>query len=234
MNVLLREKMAGHAGGPQVEDAVPSISAIIEQLIQFVRRQRYVLAAGPALAILLGLFYLIITPSQYTATATILIDSNTLRVLQNQTQQLGDTPFDTVQVGSQVDILESDNLALAVIRKLKLTEDPEFVKTDAEPISSANAQGALDEQGSLEAKEAVADREREAIDAFAGKRSVARLERSYGLDISFTSRNPVKAAKIANAIAEAYINDQLEVRDQTRRRAGAWLEERIEALKAQV
>jgi succinoglycan biosynthesis transport protein ExoP len=227
MDLQLPEKMIVRAGGPEVGDGSPSISAVIEQLVQFVRRQWYILVAGPAAAILIGLAYLSVTPSLYTATATILIDGNTLRVLQNQTQQLGDNPLDTIQVGSQVDILESDNLALAVIRKLKLTEDSEFVRTGG-GASSANAKGALEEKGAEE------DKEREAVDAFAGKRSVARLERTYGLDVSFTSKDPVKAAKIANAIADAYINDQLEVRDQTRRRAGAWLEERIEALKAQV
>lgn len=225
--MLLRENMIERSGGPEA-DAPPSISTVIEQLMQFVRRQIYILACGPAAAIPLALAYLLVTPSLYTATATILIDNNALRVLQSQSQQLADTALDTVQVGSQVNILESDNLALAVVRKLKLTADPEFVKTGVEPISSANAKGALEE------KDAVEEKEREALDAFAGHRSIARLERTYGLDISFTSKDPVKAAKIANAIAEAYIDDQLEVRDQVRQRAGVWLEERIDALKAQV
>ena len=222
MDLQLRDNMIGRAGGPEVTDASPSISTVIEQLMQFFSRQRYILIAGPASAILLALVYLIVTPSLYTATATILIDSNSLRVLQSQSQQLGDNPLDTIQVGSQVDILESDNLALAVIRKLRLTKDPEFVKTGAALFSSASAE--VD----------VEDKEREALDAFASHRSIARLERTYGLDISFTSKNPLKAAKIANAIADAYIDDQLEVRDQIRRRAGAWLQERIDALKAQV
>jgi polysaccharide biosynthesis transport protein len=226
--MLLAENMINRAGGPEVGDWSPSISTAIEQAMQFVRRRKYILGAGPAVGILLALAYLLVTPSQYTATATVLIDSNTLRVLQSQSQQLADNPLDTIQVGSQLDILESDNLALAVIRKLKLTEDPEFVKTGAEPISSANAKTALEEKGVAEEKE------QEALDAFARRRNVTRLERSYGLDISFTSKSPVKAAKIANAIANAYIADQLEVSDQTRRRAGAWLEERIETLKAQV
>lgn len=224
----MRENMIGRSGGLETGDASPSISAVIEQLMQFVRRQKYILVSGPAAAIALALAYLLVTPSLYTATATILIDNNSLRVLQSQSQQTGETTLDTSQVGSQVNILESDNLALAVVRKLKLTADPEFVRPGAEPISSANAKSTLDE------KDAVEEKEREAIDAIATHRSIARLERTYGLDVSFTSKDPIKAAKIANAIAAAYIDDQLEVRDQVRQRAGVWLQERIDALKAQV
>lgn len=217
MDMQLRGAMTDPAGG----DAPPSTSAAIEQLMQFVRRQQRVLMAGPAIAILLALAYLLVTPSLYTATATLLIDSSPLQVLQNQQQPQGDIPLDTIQVGSQVEILESDNVALAVIRKLKLTEDPEFV-------GGAAASSATDSPELLE------ERERAALEVFESHRYVQRLERTYGLDISFTSRDPVKAAKIANAIADAYIDDQLEAKDQTRRRAGAWLQERIDALSAQV
>src|SRR5215475_9736311 len=111
-------------------DASATIASAIERLAGFARRQRRVLLATPAAALVIGLLYLLVTPSQYTATTTLLIDSSSLRVLQSQQQPLGDIPLDTLQVGSQVEILESDNVALAVIRKLKLTDDPEFVKPD--------------------------------------------------------------------------------------------------------
>jgi polysaccharide biosynthesis transport protein len=75
----------------------------------------------------LGLLYLLVTPAKYTATATLLIDSSTLRVLQNQLQPQGDIPLDSLQVGSQVEVLASRNLGLAVISALKLDEDPEFI-----------------------------------------------------------------------------------------------------------
>ena len=61
------------------------------------------------------LLYLLVTPAKYTATATLLIDSSTLRVLQNQLQPQGDIPLDTLQVGSQVEVLASRKIGLAVI-----------------------------------------------------------------------------------------------------------------------
>jgi polysaccharide biosynthesis transport protein len=203
-------------------DTSATIASAIERLTGFARRQRRVLILGPAAAVLVGLLYLLVIPSQYTATTTLLIDSNSLRVLQNQQQPVGDLPLDTLQVGSQVEILESDNVALAVIRKLKLTDDPEFVKPDTG--LSSFIRGAA----------SPADKEQKALDELANHRSVGRMERSYVLNVSFTSRNATTAANVANAIADAYIDDQLEAKDRTRRRAGSWLQERIQELRAQV
>jgi polysaccharide biosynthesis transport protein len=208
--------------GENAGDTSATVSSAIEQLTGFARRQRQVLIVGPAAAILLGLLYLVVIPSQYTATTTLLIDSSPLRVLQNQSQPLGDIPLDTLQVGSQVELLESDNIALAVIRRLKLTDDTEFVRSSTGLLSI------------LTGAASPADKEQKALDEFANHRSVGRMERSYVLNISFTSRNPLTAANAANAIADAYIDDQLEAKDQTRRRAGAWLQDRINELRAQV
>jgi succinoglycan biosynthesis transport protein ExoP len=205
------------------EEAPASVSALIEQLTGLVRRQYQVLLGVPAVAIVIGLLYLLITPPQYTATATLLIDSSTLRVLQNQLQPQGDIPLDTLQVGSQVEILASRKIALAVVKDLNLADDPEFVGTGGrlwclfwcsfDPSSKA-------------------DKEERAIDEFFRKRAIWRGDKTYALNISYTSRNPVTAAKLANAIAEAYIDDQLAAKYQTVNRASAWLQDRINELKA--
>jgi succinoglycan biosynthesis transport protein ExoP len=213
-------------GAAREASAADSISALTEQLTGFLRRQYQVFVVVPAVAIAFGLLYLLITPAQYTATATLLIDSSTLRVLQNQLQQpQGDIPLDTVQVGSQVEILGSEKIALAVIRDLNLAEDPEFLKT-AVGISMLFSRSTPDASSK-------AEKERRALDEFVSHRSIARVERTYALNISYTSRSPAAAAKTANAIADAYINDQLEAKYQTTRRASAWLQDRINELKAQ-
>jgi polysaccharide biosynthesis transport protein len=152
-----------------------------------------------------------VTPAQYTATATMLIDSSTLRVLQNQLQPQGDIPLDALQVGSQVEVLASRKIALAVVEGLHLADDPEFVDMSAGASKAAREQRALDE--------------------FLSHRSISRAERTYALDISYTSRSPIVAAKIANAIADAYIDDQLGAKYQTISRASAWLQDRITELK---
>ena len=200
-----------------------SMSTLIEQLTGFIRRQYQIFIVVPIAAVALGLIYLAVTPPLYTAATTVLIDGSALRALQNQLQPSGDAPLDTVQVGSQVEILASDKIALAVIRELGLAEDPEFAGGIRIPLWPWSV-GA----GSK------ADKEQRALDEFDIHRSISRVERTYALNISYTSRSPDTAAKIANAIADAYLNDQLEAKYQTTRRASAWLQNRINELKAQV
>ena len=226
MDMLSRRAVGDYTDAAAEASAPASISDLIERLTGLARRQYHVFLIGPAIAIAIGLLYLLITPAHYTATATLLIDSSTLRVLQSQLQPQGDIPLDTLQVGSQVEILGSRKIALAVIKDLNLAEDPEFID------SGTGIMGLLSRAG-FNASSKV-DKEQRAIDEFLGRRSISRGERTYALNISYTSRSPALAAKIANAIAEAYIDDQLGAKYQTINRASAWLQDRINELKAKV
>ncbi len=226
MDMLSRRTGADYGFAEAEASATASIPDLIERLTGFARRQYQVLLLGPAVAIAFALLYLLVTPAQYTATATLLIDSGTLRVLQNQLQPQGDIPLDTLQVGSQVEILASRKIALAVVKDLKLAEDPEFLETGWS-LSRLFWRTTVDTI-------AKADREQRALDEFLSRRNISRGERTYALNISYTSHSPVLAAKIANAIAEAYIDDQLGAKYQTINRASAWLQDRIGELKAKV
>jgi succinoglycan biosynthesis transport protein ExoP len=195
-------------GAPKDVNPVEQLKALAEQLIAFLRRQWPVFAIVTASSLLIALIYLLVTPAGYTASVTLLIDSSKLRVLQDQLQPPGNTPLDVIQIGSQVEILASEKIALAVVRRLKLADDPAFVANDG-----------------------TADREKRAVDELLSHRSISRVERTYALAISFTARDPVVAAKIANAIADAYIDDQLDAKYETTRRASSWLQGRIQELK---
>src|SRR5260370_42510782 len=62
---------------------------------------------------------------------------------------------------------------------------------------------------------------------------VTRLGRSYIEQIAYTSLDREKATTIANAFADAYIEDQLQAKFEATRRASAWLEQRIGELRQQ-
>ncbi|TCU76724.1 succinoglycan biosynthesis transport protein ExoP [Bradyrhizobium sp. R2.2-H] len=216
MDMLVSRPPVNHVAG----EASGSMSALIEQLTGLARRQYLVFVIVPAAALAIGLLYLLLVPAQYTATTTLLIDSTTLRVLQNQLQPQGDVPLDTLQVGSQVEILASRKLGLDVVRDLHLADDPAFAaSTSWNPFASSAT-------SSLEA------REQHALDEFLAHRSISRAEKTYALNISYTSQSPARAAEIANAIAEAYIDDQLGAKYRTVTRAGAWLQDRINELRS--
>jgi succinoglycan biosynthesis transport protein ExoP len=204
-----------------------TLSELFEQLVGIIRRQFPIFVFVIACVTALGLVYLITTPPSFTAHAIMLIDSSKLRVLQQQDTPLGDVAIDTAQVETQVEILKSENIGLSVIKELKLTDEPEFVAGRAGLLS-----GLLDLFSSPAVQSDTA-LTRRALGAFLGKRTIGRVGRTYVLDIGFSSMDPPRAANIANAIADAYIVDQLEAKYQATKRASVWLQDRIKELRQQ-
>jgi capsular exopolysaccharide synthesis family protein len=67
-----------------------------------------------------------------------------------------------------------------------------------------------------------------------GLLSVSRPARTYLLQISFRSPNPVKAAEVANAVAASYINHSYEMRLQDSRRNAKFMNDQLEELQAKM
>jgi polysaccharide biosynthesis transport protein len=74
---------------------------------------------------------------------------------------------------------------------------------------------------------------RRAVVALLTNLDVQRVGATYLIDVSFRSASPELAAQIANAAADAYINEQLEAKFDANRRASDWLESRLEQLRKQ-
>ena len=67
-----------------------------------------------------------------------------------------------------------------------------------------------------------------------GALEVTRVNRTYILSIAVTSEDPAKATRLANAVADAYVVDQLDARYDAAKRASTWLAERMEGLQDQL
>lgn len=172
-----------------------------------------------------ALIYVAMASPRYTATTDLMTD--TKRSPAYGTAGAPDTSVDMVVVESQVETLKSDKIALAVIDKLRLWKDPEFI---AKRTPLSYVVGLFNLPGAK--KEKTEDVKRQiALGAFKQALQVERQGRSYVAEISFTSTDPNKAATIANAIAEAYIVDQLGAKLQIAKRSSDWVESRIRELR---
>jgi uncharacterized protein involved in exopolysaccharide biosynthesis len=74
---------------------------------------------------------------------------------------------------------------------------------------------------------------RAAMEKFTRALTVTRIGPSYLANIVFSSVDPDKAARIANEIADAYIEDQLSARALSAERANSWMQKRIADLRQQ-
>lgn len=192
-------------------------------------------------------FYAISARPMFTARAQILIDPRLPAVLR---EQLGETTLslDSPQVESQMAVLKSEELAGTVVKSLDLVNDPEFQPKPPSALkrqlnflltqfrSLLAAAGLLDQNAPVPANgTAAADIPfRIAVGIFLDRLDIRRVGMSYAIDLSFKSFEPVKSARIANALAEAYVADQLETQSRAVRLGSGWLEERIEKIRQQM
>jgi succinoglycan biosynthesis transport protein ExoP len=202
---------------------------LLSALVAFAKRQYPVIVFIAAIIFVMGLVYLFSTPPTYTAQGTMVIDTRKVQLFQQSA--LGDLGIDAATVESQVEILKSENIGLAVIKDLRLTEDPEFINPGGGLVSSVVrfVGGAFES----ETPNSQFELTRVAMRSFQSRLSIRRIALTYVVEISFTSRNPDRAAQVANAVVDAYLIDQLEAKYQATRRASLWLQDRLRELRDQ-
>ena len=69
------------------------------------------------------------------------------------------------------------------------------------------------------------------VERLRGALGVQRSGQSLVLIVAVASRDPAKAARLANAVADAFVVDKLDARFETAKRASVWLAERLTELK---
>jgi succinoglycan biosynthesis transport protein ExoP len=199
----------------------------INWAIAIVRRQFAVIASIAAAVTSLGALYAFMAPPTYTAESTVVIDPRRVQLFPKATFSEGQ--IDSPALESEIELVRSEPVALSVINDLGLAKDPAF-------LGSQSFFGAVLEFAShfFSASKPTLLSESEATRAALGVLSknlaVKRIGFSYHLSIQYRSKNPDRAAQIANAIAAAYIAEQLEGKYDSTRRATQWLQGRIEEL----
>ena len=96
--------------------------------------------------------------------------------------------------------------------------------------ADAAAPPAADTVGDPDAA-AEANARRVTLAIFQSKLGVNRVSVSYVIEISFNSRDPEKAAQIANATADAYVREQLLSKIAAMEQGNEWLEARLNELR---
>src|SRR5581483_4844949 len=199
-------------------------------------RQYVIILFTLACTIALAFVYIYTTPPQYTAHAMLLIDMPKVKVVQQQEFMLNDLPLDAAQVDTQVEVLKSEGIALSVIKAMKLTEDPEFVgrrRGFVGTILDIILEPFLSEAPASRDTASEDQLTQRALSRFLARRNVRRVAHTYILDVEFTWSSASRAATIANALADAYLTDQLQSKYQATRRASAWLQDRVLELREQ-
>jgi succinoglycan biosynthesis transport protein ExoP len=211
-------------------DAPPASSPreLVHWALGIVRRQFVIITSVALIVASLGAVYTFTAPPTYTADATILIDPRRVQLFPGATFAEGQ--MDASALESQVELVKSEAVALAVVKQLRLANDAEFLSSDAGPFGVLRS--ALYYFVPNEPNKPLSEFEatRAALGVLSKNLTANRVGFSYNLAIKYRALRPDQAAQIANAIAESYIAEQLKGKYESTKRATGWLSGRIEEL----
>jgi succinoglycan biosynthesis transport protein ExoP len=207
-------------------------------LIGFLRRQYLVIALVLLCMLAIAAVYIVTSPPRYTAHAVLVIDTHKTQVFQPQTA-LGELPIDSATVDTQIEILNSEKIALSVIKDLRLYEDPEFISPRNNLLGAITGffntvvNTLLPTRNETGGKPATQDYRltRMALQTFQSHLKVKRVALTYAIDVEFQSISSDRAAQIANALADAYVVEALDAKFESTRRAAVWLQDRLKELR---
>lgn len=246
-------KTAKSASGDGLFDQDDTIELV--SVMGVLRRRKWLILAitglGTAIAAAIGVQ---LTPT-YTAKASVMIEPRESRVIDVEAVLSGLAP-DEATIATQIGILQSRSFLARAMDDMKLFDDPEFnVALRGDEAASGPVADLLAPvqkvlaflpaewliatglaQDSAPALESDAPRigRESAISNFVKALTIQNEINSYLISVNATSEDPVKAAAIANRLAELYVNDQLDTRVTASDQASGWLEERIVALREEV
>jgi polysaccharide biosynthesis transport protein len=217
------DQMVDRSGPPDDEGADPGLD--FGKLLRAARRQLWIILLFCSLGLMSGVVYLWRAAPRYTATTVVVIDS--AKDKSGLAASIADLTYDSGAIDSQLEVLKSEGVARAVVSNLKLDQD-------AAPGSQAGGIFrwlSAEKTPSSPTSEDKQAQERALVTQLQSNLEVRRVGRSYVINIDYTSPDPVEAARIANAFAEAYIGDQLEGHFDSMRRTSSWLEQNIAEVK---
>ncbi|MCK6546327.1 polysaccharide biosynthesis tyrosine autokinase [Myxococcota bacterium] len=157
-------------------------------------------------------------PKVYRGTATIIIDPDLPKILGDSVDDFsGERAMAEASFYfTQYDIIKSRAVVRKAIEQLQLTEDRELL--EAYGITAAPGEPRMK---ALE-------------DVFSRNLDVAPERQSRLVKVSFEDFDADRAARIANAVCQVYIDQSLEGRLSTTRSASRWLDERVVEFQKQL
>ncbi len=158
--------------------------------------------------------------------------------------------LDDGQITTEIEVIQSEAISRKVVDELDLTENALFLSNRETGTLSSDFRPAYFRGTSSEYFAPTARRRwfvapfrrrillpiawLKPLEKLQANMAVTRVRGSRILQVSYTAMSPSLAARIANGIADVYINDQLEAKYDANERATNWLRDRARTAESTV
>lgn len=215
----------------------PSNGPVLDPVFIVLRvwRAKFWIAALALLGLAIGVFVALQIPRVYQASTDLILDPRGINLVQNEVTQ---TPLGLASdaalalIQSQIAVITSSSVLGRVIDEAGLTQDPEFNGTAEGPfdryLPSITFLRAEERETTVEGRRLVTlNNLRRAVTA-------GRSANSFVITVSVESRDPAKAADLANLVAATFVDEQVRAQAETARTATAALTTRLVELRQRV
>ena len=200
-------------------------------------RRRIILGCTAAIVALTALVVFRMTPL-YDARALVMLDQRQNKVVDVDAVLSGLTT-DPTSIENQLQILRSRSLMAHVVDKLHLDQETAPKPTALDFLSTAlgyaNPANWFASRPAHKALQELRERARNsAVNRLLAGETVTAVGRSSALEITYRSPDPVTSMDTANAIADAYVEDQLNAKFEATQKTSQWLADRLQQLQIQM
>jgi capsular exopolysaccharide synthesis family protein len=207
-------------------------------LWKMVSRRRWLVAMIAATMVGAVIAYCVLATRQYTATAEIQIQMDSPQALGlgaiagGSGSDMSDVLDASRALQTQAKILESETLALEVVKQLKLEQHPDF-QPRFDPVGKLMAlvtpKGTVDPAG---APLDEAPARREAISKVFKKNTLVKpVAGTRLIDVSYTSSDPHVAAATVNQLVDDLVDYNFETRFKASTQASEWIGKQLSDLR---
>jgi Mrp family chromosome partitioning ATPase/capsular polysaccharide biosynthesis protein len=224
--------------------------AMLASIRIVLRRNRVAMAVWMMACIVAAALYAWSQPPSYWAAAQLLLEPRRTASISARDVQAAPS-LDLNRADSELQVIRSERLLSEVFTSLELAEDPELQATPRRPLfgwlaaywpSALGPVAPEPPEGDEEAlrapvgpPEAALTRQSQmAFLSFASRLSARRVGQSYVIEISYTSSDPERAARVANAAVSAYLKQSVAFKAEAAKSGGEFIQGRVDALLGQV
>ena len=194
---------------------------------------------GLAVAVTLAaVFFVSAMRPVYKASTTLLIEQKQGKTLTSLDDVYGSDVTGKEYLLTQFEILKSRELAARVVRELNIAEHPDYLtkivveeKSWWQQIDWKQYLPKGHEQNPLPTED---EKFTKLVDGFMTHVAIEPVRQTQLVKITFESYDRKLTAAVANAMAKAYINSQMEARVALTQNAADWLSSRLGTLKTNV
>lgn len=213
----------------------------LAQLAGTLWRGKWLILLATVIFLSAGAYYAYsVAVPKFRATTVVMMENQKSQIMPSFDSVVSGLSGDQSSVNTEVQILQSRSLAEKVVKKLDLTNDPEFNvrlrKKSPYSLSGAVAFLRNDILGMAPNDPVPSARQvlDETVNLALAATSISNVRQSLAFNITITSEDPQKAAQIADTTAELYISDQIEVKRKATASAAKWLGEKVGELKVEL